>query len=95
MRVWFRPAAGFVPYEKEWWHWSHGDDVWAHAMVSRVRVSCSGLGHAQIQTLPVLVLARPRDPYPGGCEMWSCSPISGDDLEMSGYCLASRSDKYG
>ncbi|MCY3910982.1 MAG: hypothetical protein OXF99_05680 [bacterium] len=24
-------AAGFVPFEKEWWHWSHGDDVWAHA----------------------------------------------------------------
>lgn len=24
-------AAGFVPYDKEWWHWSHGDDVWAQA----------------------------------------------------------------
>ncbi|WP_419924015.1 M15 family metallopeptidase [Candidatus Poriferisocius sp.] len=24
-------TAGFVPYEKEWWHWSHGDDVWAQA----------------------------------------------------------------
>jgi zinc D-Ala-D-Ala dipeptidase len=22
-------AAGFVPYPFEWWHWSHGDDVWA------------------------------------------------------------------
>lgn len=25
-------AAGFVPYDEEWWHWSHGDDVWANAM---------------------------------------------------------------
>ncbi|WP_420431929.1 M15 family metallopeptidase [Candidatus Poriferisocius sp.] len=25
-------TAGFVPYDKEWWHWSHGDDVWAQAM---------------------------------------------------------------
>jgi len=25
-------TAGFVPYDKEWWHWSHGDDVWANAM---------------------------------------------------------------
>lgn len=25
-------TAGFVPYEMEWWHWSHGDDVWAQAM---------------------------------------------------------------
>ncbi|MCY4271012.1 MAG: hypothetical protein OXF00_00010 [bacterium] len=24
-------AAGFVPYDEKWWHWSHGDDVWAHA----------------------------------------------------------------
>ncbi len=24
-------TAGFVPYDKEWWHWSHGDDVWAQA----------------------------------------------------------------
>ena len=24
-------AADFVPYEKEWWQWSHGDDVWANA----------------------------------------------------------------
>jgi D-alanyl-D-alanine dipeptidase len=22
-------AAGFAPYELEWWHWSYGDDVWA------------------------------------------------------------------
>ena len=25
-------AVGFVNYELEWWHWSYGDDVWAHAM---------------------------------------------------------------
>jgi D-alanyl-D-alanine dipeptidase len=24
-------AAGFAPYELEWWHWSYGDDVWAAA----------------------------------------------------------------
>lgn len=24
-------AAGFVPNDEKWWHWSHGDDVWAHA----------------------------------------------------------------
>lgn len=22
-------AAGLVCYEREWWHWSYGDDVWA------------------------------------------------------------------
>ena len=35
LRRWFAYAmstAGFVPYDKEWWHWSHGDDVWAQAM---------------------------------------------------------------
>ncbi len=24
-------AAGFVPNDEKWWHWSHGDDVWANA----------------------------------------------------------------
>ena len=25
-------TAGFAPYDREWWHWSHGDDVWANAL---------------------------------------------------------------
>lgn len=29
--VYAMSAAGFVSYEKEWWHWSYGDDVWAQA----------------------------------------------------------------